>query len=376
MFHGKHQAGHHHPASGPRPPRRLRPGARRGPQGSRRPDAPLVGRGPAADGRRTAAARDGRHTTGRAGRRAVLADGHLRLRPQLLRPHGPGRTSAPGPSTRCPTFSSDRARHQARSNGDLWVQIGADDALVAFHALRAIQKEAGARRQGALADERLQPRPRRHGPADDRPQPDGPDRRHQQPEAVREPTSTGGSSSRRTGDGAADWMARRLLRRRTAHPDAARRLGEALRWSAQEKVIGRRKSDGAPLSGGTETTDDGPRQGGTPTASSLIPANAHARIARPEPNGGAAMLRRPFSYHDGFGARRRAGRRAAVRLLAGGPAARVRAGAAQARPGRRAVAVHPARGERPVRGAGRRGGRASTWGSGCWRREGPRGALG
>ncbi|KPC76789.1 peroxidase, partial [Streptomyces sp. NRRL WC-3753] len=29
------------------------------------------------------------------------------------------------------------------SNGDLWVQIGADDALVAFHALRAVQKDAG-----------------------------------------------------------------------------------------------------------------------------------------------------------------------------------------------------------------------------------------
>ena len=41
-----------------------------------------------------------------------------------------------------PDFSSDQL-DKARSNGDLWVQIGADDALVAFHALRAIQKDAG-----------------------------------------------------------------------------------------------------------------------------------------------------------------------------------------------------------------------------------------
>ena len=34
----------------------------------------------------------------------------------------------------------------------------------------------------------------------------------------------------------------------------------------------------------------------------VVPVNAHARITRPDQNGGAAMLRRPFSYHDGIGA--------------------------------------------------------------------------
>lgn len=42
-----------------------------------------------------------------------------------------------------PAFSSDHLDAK-RSDGDLWVQIGADDALVAFHALRALQKEAGS----------------------------------------------------------------------------------------------------------------------------------------------------------------------------------------------------------------------------------------
>ncbi|MEK8144110.1 Dyp-type peroxidase domain-containing protein [Streptomyces sp. M10(2022)] len=42
-----------------------------------------------------------------------------------------------------PPFSSDHLDAK-RSNGDLWVQIGSDDALVAFHALRALQKEAAA----------------------------------------------------------------------------------------------------------------------------------------------------------------------------------------------------------------------------------------
>ncbi len=34
----------------------------------------------------------------------------------------------------------------------------------------------------------------------------------------------------------------------------------------------------------------------------VVPINAHARITRPDQNGGAAMLRRPFSYHDGIDA--------------------------------------------------------------------------
>ena len=83
-----------------------------------------------------------------------------------------------------PAFSSDQLDAK-RSNGDLWVQIGADDALVAFHALRAIQQGGGGRGPGAMADERLQPLARRHRKADDRPQSDGPDRRLRQPETVR-----------------------------------------------------------------------------------------------------------------------------------------------------------------------------------------------
>lgn len=68
----------------------------------------------------------------------------------------------------------------------------------------------------------------------------------------------------------------------------------------QEKVIGRRKSDGSPLSGGTGTTpvdlDKRDAQGAP-----AIAGDAHIRVAAPASNGGAAMLRRPFSYHDGIG---------------------------------------------------------------------------
>jgi dye decolorizing peroxidase len=74
-----------------------------------------------------------------------------------------------------------------------------------------------------------------------------------------------------------------------------------LSLTQQERVIGRRKSDGAPLSagkGGTETT---PVDLDTFTDGTLaIPGDAHIRVAKPENNSGAALLRRPWSYHDGF----------------------------------------------------------------------------
>jgi dye decolorizing peroxidase len=193
-----------------------------------------------------------------------------------------------------PDFSSDRL-DRARSNGDLWVQIGADDALVAFHALRAIQKDAGSaarvrwqmngfnRSPGATA----QPMTARNlmGQVDGtrNPKPDEPDfeKRIFVPES-----------------GEPAWMANgsyAVVRRIRMLLDSWERLSV----TAQEEVIGRRKSDGAPLSGGDETTEMDLEK--TDAEGNLVvPINAHARITRPDQNGGAAMLRRPFSFHDGI----------------------------------------------------------------------------
>ncbi|MFC8490249.1 iron uptake transporter deferrochelatase/peroxidase subunit [Streptomyces sp. NPDC057235] len=196
-----------------------------------------------------------------------------------------------------PAFSSD-ALDPRRSEGDLWVQIGADDALVAFHALRAVQKDAGDaarvrwqmngfnRSAGATA----RPMTTRNlmGQVDGtrNPKPADPDfdRRIFVPAGV---------------TGAQEWMAGgsyAVVRRIRMLLDD----WEKLPLDGQEKVIGRRKSDGAPLTGGTETTElDLDRRG--PDGGTVIPDNAHSRISAPEQNGGAAMLRRPFSFHDGIG---------------------------------------------------------------------------
>jgi dye decolorizing peroxidase len=194
-----------------------------------------------------------------------------------------------------PAFSSDQLDAR-RSNGDLWVQIGSDDALVAFHALRAVQKAAGEaarvrwqmngfnRSPGATG----KPMTARNlmgqvdGTRNPKPSEDDFDRRIFVPSGTEYAWLAGGSYAvvRRIRMLLDDW--------------------EKLSLKKQELVIGRRKSDGAPLTGGTETTELALDRTG-PDGKLVIPDNAHARISAPEQNGGAAMLRRPFSFHDGIG---------------------------------------------------------------------------
>ncbi|MEU9388521.1 iron uptake transporter deferrochelatase/peroxidase subunit [Streptomyces sp. NPDC048324] len=197
-----------------------------------------------------------------------------------------------------PDFSSDHL-DKARSDGDLWVQIGADDALVAFHALRAIQKDAGSaakvrwqmngfnRTPGATAH----PMTARNLMG--------------QLDGTRNPKPADADFGKRifvpaSGSGDPAWMANgsyAVVRRIRMLLDD----WEKLSLTAQENVIGRRKSNGAPLSGGSETTAMDLEK--TDAKGDLVvPLNAHARISRPDQNGGAAILRRPFSYHDGIDA--------------------------------------------------------------------------
>ena len=197
-----------------------------------------------------------------------------------------------------PDFSSDHL-DKTRSNGDLWVQIGADDALVAFHALRAIQKDAGsaARIRWQMNGFNRTPGATAH-PMTAR-------NLMGQLDGTRNPKPTESDFDKRifvpsSGSNDPAWMANgsyAVVRRIRVLLDD----WEKLSLKAQENVIGRRKSDGAPLTGGTETTamdlEKTDAQGNY-----VVPGNAHARISRPDQNGGAAILRRPFSYHDGFDA--------------------------------------------------------------------------
>ena len=209
-----------------------------------------------------------------------------------------------------PDFSSDHL-DRSRSDGDLWVQIGADDALVAFHALRAVQKDAGSaarvrwqmngfnRSPGATAH----PMTARNlmgqidGTRNPKPSDTDFDTRIFVPASGSTAPAGSGSPS---GSAGPAWMADgsyAVVRRIRMLLDDWEKLSPR----EQEAVIGRRKSDGAPLSGGTETTEMDLEKTDA-QGEYVVPLTAHARISRPDRNGGAAMLRRPFSYHDGIAA--------------------------------------------------------------------------
>ncbi|MGW2366914.1 iron uptake transporter deferrochelatase/peroxidase subunit [Streptomyces sp. NPDC001667] len=192
-----------------------------------------------------------------------------------------------------PSFTAD-ALDAKRSDGDLWVQIGSDDPLVAFHALRLLQKQAADtsrirwqmngfnRTPGATA----KPLTGRNlmGQIDGTNNP--------------KPSDSDFDTRIFVPDDSGDWMAGgsyAVVRRIRMLLDS----WDHLSLERQEKVIGRRKSDGAPLSGGTETTPVDLNKVG-PDGSLAIAGDAHIRVAAPESNRGAAMLRRAFSYHDGF----------------------------------------------------------------------------
>ncbi|MHC3471260.1 iron uptake transporter deferrochelatase/peroxidase subunit [Streptomyces sp. 7R007] len=195
-----------------------------------------------------------------------------------------------------PDFSSDHL-DKSRSDGDLWVQIGANDALVAFHALRAIQKDAGsaARVRWQMNGFNRSPGATAH-PMTAR-------NLMGQIDGTRNPKPTDADFDQRVfvpSSGTPAWMANgsyAVVRRIRMLLDD----WEKLSLKAQENVIGRRKANGAPLSGGTETTAMDLEKTDA-NGEYVVPVNAHARITRPDQNGGAAMLRRPFSYHDGIDA--------------------------------------------------------------------------
>jgi dye decolorizing peroxidase len=194
-----------------------------------------------------------------------------------------------------PAFRTD-ALDVSAGDGDLGVLVGANDGLVAAHALRAMQRAAAAcctqRWQidgfadaaGSLPSPTATPRNLMgllDGPGN--PEPGTPLFN----EAVYVPA-----------DGKPAWMrggSYLVYRKIRMLLDDWDTLGRA----GQEKVIGRDKLTGAPLSGGTATT--APNYGKLDGSGALaIPLTAHVRLASAELNGGATIGRRSFSYYNGL----------------------------------------------------------------------------
>jgi dye decolorizing peroxidase len=183
-----------------------------------------------------------------------------------------------------PAFSKDKLQPRW-TGGDLFLQVGADDAVIAATAARHLVAAA----DGAAAVRWWQ-----RGFS-------SPTRRNLMGQidgtanlAVDDPLF---AETVWSADTQPEWL-------RGGSYVAVRRIRMLLReWNAQtveqqEAVIGRFKDSGAPLSGTVET-DPLDLSAQTDQLELVIPSDAHARLSNPENTRGARIQRRSFSYDDG-----------------------------------------------------------------------------
>ncbi len=262
-----------------------------------------------------------------------LGPGHLTLTfgfgPSLFEKDGKDRyglaAKRPTALVDLPRFDGDQL-DTAYTGGDLCIQACADDSAIAFHAIRQLARMAapndaasgyGGKKAGATAAYDAKPgaaslRWLQAGflpgyPSADTPRnlfgfKDGTQNPGRPFPAERSNGKTIGNGSLEdavwVGDEGPPWM-------RHGSYLVVRRIRMALQhWdntalSFQEQVFGRRKTSGAPLSGGDEfapldlsaaDTDGNP----------VIADNAHVRLGSAMANDGARILRRAYSYNDGI----------------------------------------------------------------------------
>src|SRR5271157_39854 len=189
-----------------------------------------------------------------------------------------------------PRFVGDQLV-ETRTGGDLSIQACANDAQVAFHAVRQLARLADGvakirwAQAGFIADFGAKETSRNlMGFKDGTGNPSIHD-----PKAMEQVVWVGNEGP--------DWM-------RGGSYVVARRSRIALEhWDRmkvgfQEQTFGRHKSSGAPLGQKNEFDPvdlDAVDSDGNP----IIPENSHVRLATAASNGGAKILRRSYSYNDG-----------------------------------------------------------------------------
>ena len=189
-----------------------------------------------------------------------------------------------------PRFNGDQLA-EARSGGDLSLQACADDPQVAFHAVRQLARLAYGTAQVRWAQSGYMTRPEGGGTA-------------RNLMGFKDGTSNPSPADAKAmaqfiwvGDEGPDWL-------RGGSYVVARRIRVALEhWDRmkvafQEQTFGRRKYSGAPL-GGKGEFDPLDLSANDKDGNPVIPDGAHVRLAAAATNGGAQILRRPYSYNDG-----------------------------------------------------------------------------
>jgi deferrochelatase/peroxidase EfeB len=217
--------------------------------------------------------------------------------PTLFRKDGKDRfglaARRPAALEEIPAFGAD-AFDKRRCGGDLAVQICSDDAQVAFHAFHVLMNAARGIAeprwlQAGFLGERPKGETNRNllGFKDGTRNLDAGD------------ASIAGTQLWASAEDGASWMAggTYLVARRVR---TVLDVWDATSVRGQEQTIGRRKASGAPLGGRAEHDEPDFRAAGP--GGPTIPADAHIRLASPEANGGAKLLRRGYNYDDGIDA--------------------------------------------------------------------------
>jgi deferrochelatase/peroxidase EfeB len=188
-----------------------------------------------------------------------------------------------------PRFPGDELT-AADSDGDLFLQACADDPQVAFHAVRAIARVAPDVATLRWTQVGFSPDNTGGTPRNLMGFKDGTMNSNVHPPADLQATLWAGPEGPGWMHGGS-YLVYRRIRITLEHWD---RLPPNL----QEQVIGRQKLNGAPLgqSGEFSPLDLDRRDAqGNP----VIPADAHVRLAAPQTNNGAVIVRRAFSYNNG-----------------------------------------------------------------------------
>jgi deferrochelatase/peroxidase EfeB len=220
--------------------------------------------------------------------------------PTLFRKDGKDRfglaDQQPAALQRLPHFPADKLDPQ-RSDGDLCVQACADDPQIAVHAVRNLARLAFGRaairwsqlgfgRTSSTSTSQATPRNLmgfKDGTMN---------LKAEDPAAVDDHVwvPSGGDSNGQWLAGGSYLVVRRI--------NMTIEIWDRQPLSEQERVIGRTKAEGAPLSGGGEFSQpDFAVKGGDDEP--IVAADAHVRMVHPTNNGGAKMLRRGYNFVDG-----------------------------------------------------------------------------
>jgi len=194
----------------------------------------------------------------------------------------------PAPLRPLPALPGDEL-DPARSDGDLCVQACADDPQVAFHAVRNLARigrgvvvmrwsQLGFGRTSTTSRSQATPRNLMGFK-------DGTNNlKSEDAAALRKHVWVGAEGPAWLRDGS--YLVTRRIRMLIETWDRAS-------LADQEQTIGRTKSEGAPIGGRREHDPVDLR-------SRRLPVDAHIRLASPHTNGGVRILRRGYSFTDGF----------------------------------------------------------------------------